>query len=250
MPQPGSATRVVNRLAYFRVDRPHHHADHLARRKELASIVPLLPHLEQQALVHLGEREDVGRVHRLGAEQVHAVDHVEEVAVGVDSRLLDARHDLADHLLARRGARLVAQAAKGRQQLRVHETLDRTKRAVLQRLAFGPIRRRPVAPAVGRFERRRESRAHGTGPLGLACLALVQDSQEEDPGQLRDVLQRAGAVRAPHDVADALDGGVHRLRGREALGVAVWAATRHQVIPLCAKPQTRTGAMFVWVIIR
>src|SRR5438046_6412016 len=55
------------------------------QRRLLPAVVPLFPHLEEQALIHLGEREDVGRVHCLSAQCVHAIEHVEEVAVGVDA---------------------------------------------------------------------------------------------------------------------------------------------------------------------
>ncbi len=32
--------------------------------------------------------------------------------------------------------------------------------------------------------------------------------EKENPGQFRDLLQIPGAIRAPHDVADGLDGSV------------------------------------------
>ena len=56
------------------------------------------------------------------------------------------------------------------------------------------IRRGPVAPAVGLFERRREGQAQGLGFLGLVGFALVEDAEEQNPGEFRDVLHGAGAV--------------------------------------------------------
>ena len=82
----GAAAGVVDRLADLRVDDPDHRPDDLARREELAAVVALLAHLEQQALVDLREREDVGRVDGLEVDLVHLVQHVEEVALGVDAR--------------------------------------------------------------------------------------------------------------------------------------------------------------------
>ena len=105
-----------------------------------------------------------------------------------------------------RGTRLLAQAAEVWQQLRIHE---------------GPRR-------ASRFERGRELGAHGLRAFSLLCFALVQDAEEEDPGQLRDVLERARAIRASHDVADTLDRSVDGLRGGEALAVAAGPRASHQ----------------------
>jgi hypothetical protein len=72
-----------------------------------------------------------------------------------------------------------------------------------------------------RFQRGPEQHAQRRGLLLLAPLVLVEDAQEEDPGQFGHVLHRAGAVAAAHDVADALDRLIHRLLGGEALAIAV-----------------------------
>ena len=52
--------------------------------------LPLLAHLEQQALVHLREREDMRVVDVARADFMHLVQHVAEVAFGVDAPALDA----------------------------------------------------------------------------------------------------------------------------------------------------------------
>src|SRR5205823_12546292 len=77
----------------------------------------------------------------------------------------------------------------------------------------------PVLPAVRGGERGREVRADRLGFLGLTLLALVEDAEEEDPGQLRDVLHRPGAVGAAQDVADGPDGRVDRLLTPHPLAV-------------------------------
>ena len=48
-----TAAGVINRFADLGVNHPHHGADDFARGKELAAVVPLLPHLEEEALVDL-----------------------------------------------------------------------------------------------------------------------------------------------------------------------------------------------------
>jgi hypothetical protein len=73
--------------------------------EELAAVVVLLAHPQQQVLVDLGKREDVGVVHRAGGDGVDGVEHVEQVAVGIDPRLLHAGHDLGDDPLAVGGVR-------------------------------------------------------------------------------------------------------------------------------------------------
>ena len=82
----------------------HHRADHLARREELAAVVVLLAHLQQQALVDLREREEVRVVDMVDADLVDLVEDVEQVGLGVDAHPLHRRHDLADDALLRRGA--------------------------------------------------------------------------------------------------------------------------------------------------
>ena len=103
-----------------------------------------------------------------------------------------------------------------RQEVGVDEAEEGVLRRVLQfdalvglPLGQGLRRRAPIAPAVGRVERGPERHAQGLGFRLLALLLLVQDAQEEYPGQLWDVLHGAGAVAAAHDVADALDRLIH-----------------------------------------
>jgi len=66
--------------------------------------------------------------------------------------------------------------------------------------------------------------ADGARLVSFDLFALIQDPREEDPGDLRHVLQRPGAVGAPRDVADLLDGGVDRLLGGELLAIGRLAA--------------------------
>jgi len=59
----------------------------------------------------------VGVVDVLAAQGIDLVEHVEHIALRVDARPLDARHDLADHLLTRRCAWPVPQAPEVWEQL-------------------------------------------------------------------------------------------------------------------------------------
>jgi hypothetical protein len=136
----------------------------------------------------------VGRIDSLTAQLVHLVEHVEEIALGIDARALDARHHLADHLLARRGAGPLPQGLEVRQQVAIDEGDEAAERAGLERLPPDPVRRRPVLPAIGRREGRRKLRAHCLGLIALTRLPLIQNAEEEDPRELRHVLKRSGAV--------------------------------------------------------
>ena len=224
----GAAARVVDRLAHPRVDHPDHRADHLAGREELAAVVVLLAHLQEQALVGLAQHEEVGLVHRLHADLVDAVQDVQQVLLRVHRDLVERADDLADHPLAGRRAGHVAQPAQVGKQRAVHEGEIGAHRRVGQLDALRPARRGPVAPAERRLQRRRERDAERRGFLRFDLLALVEDPQEEDPRQLGHVLEGARVVRAPHDVGDLLDRRVH---GRRA-GKAAGGGRGHQ-LPFC-----------------
>lgn len=47
--------------------------------------------------------------------------------------------------------------------------------------------------------------------MQFLLFAFVEDAQEKHPRQFGDVLQRARAIAAAHDVADSFDIGVERL---------------------------------------
>ena len=150
--------------------------------------LPFFAHLQQQAFVDLRQREDVRVVDRLGRQAMHLVAHVAQVLLRVDPHPLDARQDFADDFLPGRRVGPVAQALQVGQQLAVDE---------LQHLALGEhffpalaVGRSPVLPAVGRFDRRREVGPDRFGILGFVGFAFVQNPQEQNPGQFRDVLHR------------------------------------------------------------
>ena len=163
----------------------------------------------------------MGRIHVLIAQGVDAIEDVEQILLGVDARALDARHDLADHLLPWRRPRLVLEPLEIGQQLLVDEREHRPECGGAKVTPLRPVGVGPIPPAVRRLQRGREVGPDRLSLLGLALLALIEDSEEEDPRQLGDVLQRPRAVRAPHDVADRLHRGVHRLLGGKEAAVAV-----------------------------
>ena len=75
----------------------------------------------------------------------------------------------------------------------------------------------PIAPTVGLLDGWGEGDAQRFRFVGLVSFAFVQNAEEENPGEFGDVFHGAGAIRAAHDVANGLDGGVERLLGGVAL---------------------------------
>ena len=57
-------------------------------------------------------------------------------------------------------------------------------------------------PAGGQLERGHEGLATCLGLLGFDFLTLIENAQEEQPGQLWNILERSGAVAAAQDVTD------------------------------------------------
>ena len=204
----GAAARVVDRLAQLGGHGLHHGADDLPRGEELAAVVVLLPHAQQQALVGLGQQEDVSGIGGLVADAVDGVEDVEEVLLGVDADGLDGLHDLADDALARGGILPLGEIVKGGKQVVVDEGESAAQGAVLELLALGPCGGSPVLPAVGRIQRGPEGLPDGCALLGFHLLALIDEPEEEEPGEFGDVLQGGGAVGAAHDVADSVYLGV------------------------------------------
>lgn len=84
--------------------------------------------------------------------------------------------------------------------------------ASLQLAAFGSVRCGPIAPAIGRLERRGELGTPSGCGLGFALFTLIQNTQKEDPSHLLHILQSVSAVRAAHGVTDVFDGRIQRLR--------------------------------------
>lgn len=176
--------------------------------KKLPAVVALLPHLEEQALIDLGERENVRVVHARGGEFMHLVEHVAKIPLRVDARAIHTGHDFRDHLLPRAGVRLFPERLEMRDEVAIDERKESAHRALHKFLALRRVGRGPILPAVRRGERRAEVRAHGGGALRFVHLAFVEDAEEKNPRQLGDILHRARAITPPHDVADAPDGSV------------------------------------------
>ena len=205
----GAAAGVVDRLAELGGHGLDHGADDLARGEELAAVVILLPHAQEQALVGLGQQEDVSGVGGLVADAVDGVEDVEKVLLGVNADGLDGLHDLADDALARGGVLPLSEVVKGGKQVIVDEGESAAQGTVLELLALGPGGGSPVLPAVWRIQRGPEGLADGCALLGFHVFALIHKPQEEEPGELGDVLEGGGAVGAAHDVADGVYLGVY-----------------------------------------
>ena len=223
-----AATGIVHRLANPGIDYPHHGADDFTGSEKLAAVIVLLPHFEQQPFVDLGESEDVGRVNGLMAEVVNPVEDVEEVALGVDTHPLHAAHDLADHFLPHAGVGLAFQALEVRKQAAIDEGEQFAELAGFHCLAQRSIRRGPILPAIGRGQRWGKGATHSLGFFLFLGFDLVENAQEQHPGQFGNVLHRAGHVAPAHDVADGFDGLIDGLAGivRFTTG-GFWSAARH-----------------------
>src|SRR5262249_39773476 len=117
-----TTARIIDGLANLRVDNFYHCPNDLARREELAAVVSFLAHLQEQTFIHLGDCEDVGGIDIFVADLVHAIEHVEKVALGIDARSIHARHNLADDFLPRRGVWLIFQFLEMRDELAIYET--------------------------------------------------------------------------------------------------------------------------------
>ena len=199
-----AACGVVNGFAKRWLDGLDHRANHLSRGEELAAVVVLLAHAQQQPLVGLGQQEYVSRVGGFEAYVVNLVEDVQKIALRVDADAVHRFHDLADDFAARGGVRGVLQPAQMRDERLVDEGEDAAERAGLELGALAAVRRRPVAPPERRIERRRERSAHRLRFLRLQRLALVENPQKQNPRQLRYVLKRGRAVRPPHNVANGM----------------------------------------------
>lgn len=231
-----AAAGVAHRVADARVHRANHGTDQLARCVELAAVGVLLAHLQQQAFVHLGQHELVLGVGARQLERMHLVQHVGEVRFAVHPHPIDRGDDLADDLLLGRGASDVAQVAQVRQELAVDEREEGTPRAIEQfaplpalrptvgrpgRIGLVAERRGPVLPAPRRGQRRLVGKTQRLRLLALECLLFVQHSQKQDPGQLRNVAQRAADAGAAQHVANGPDGLVQGLWAGQCAGLLV-----------------------------
>ena len=210
----GAAAWVVDGLPGFRGDGLHHGTDYLARREELAAVVVLLAHPQQQPLVGLGQQEHMGRVGGLVADAVDGVHYVQEVLLGVDADRLHRLHYLADHPLPRGCAAPPGEAVEHGEQVAVDKGKGGAQCTRLQLPALGAVRGGPVPPAIGVFQGRLEGCCNGGSLFRFQFLPLVQHPQEQQPSQLGNVLQGRGTVGPPHDVANGVYFGVNGRLGR------------------------------------
>ena len=135
-----AAAGVVDGLADFWVNGFDHGANHHPWGKELAAVVALFAHFEQQPFVDLREGEDVGSVDILLADGVNFVENVEEVLFGVYAGAFDAGENFADHLLPGAGT---GQGFKG------FEVGNQIGMEEFEKLAFGSVGEFFALPALG-----------------------------------------------------------------------------------------------------
>ncbi len=140
-----------------------------------------------------------------GLDFVHLVEHVAKIALGVDPSAVHARHDFADDFLPGCGVGSVPQLLEMREQADVDEIGERRLRPFLQLLPFWGIRRGPVVPPVGRFERAAEIRPHRPGLALLHLFALIKNSEKKNPCQFGNILHGSRTIRSAQNVTDAPD---------------------------------------------
>ena len=158
-------------------------------------------------------------INMVNADFVHAVEGVVQIRFAVHAHILvGGQHDATDDALLGGDVRALVQVAQMGQQQFIDEGKQRALARLVQLLALGAMRRRPVLPAEGALQRGRKIGAQRLRLHLLARLLRVKQAQEQNPGQFWHILQRAGAVGAAHDVAHALDEGRERLRGGDGLG--------------------------------
>jgi len=249
----GSASRIVYSLPDLRRQGLDHGADHFAGREELPAVIVLVAQAEQQSFIDLGESKNMGIVDRGRTNGMDPIQHIEKVAFGIHPGPLHAGQDLADDFLPGRGVGPITQPLEIGQQLAVDETEEGSRRAVLQLAAlpadgaglsrFGLIRRRcPIVPAIRGFQRGNEFRSYSRSLFGFLDLSLIEDAQEEDPCQFGDVLQSAGAIGAPQNVADRPDSRIDRLlRGQFFTVSVVFGTAWHLEFSVEGSPQDGCG---------
>ena len=130
-----AAAWIVNRFSHNWIDCPDHNPDDLAGCEELAAVVSLLAHFEQQALVNLGEREDMRLVNRVQMNLMHHVQHVQQISLRVDASIFYVREYLADHFLPWRGIGHVSQALQARDQVAIYKALEGAERPAKLKLS-------------------------------------------------------------------------------------------------------------------
>ena len=146
----GSTAGVVDGFTDPRGEDLDDDTGHHPGGEELAAVIVLLPHLQQQALIDLRQGEDVGLIDPVLAQRIDLVEHVAEIALGVDPRPLHPAHDLADELLPDRRPRLLFQGLQVRDEVLIDEAEKRALRRLFQFRPFRTAWCPPIAPAVGR----------------------------------------------------------------------------------------------------
>ena len=214
----GTAAGVVDGLADFWVNGFDHGANHHPWGKELAAVVALFAHFEQQPFVHLGEGKDMGGVNVLLADGVNFVENVEEVLFGIDAGAFDAGEYFANHFLPGGSTGKVFESFEVGNQVGMEELKELALGSVGEFLAFpalgeaidvlervGVVGGGPFAPAVGKAQGGGKGLPHGFEFVLFAGFEFVENAEEQDPGEFGDVLKGTGTVGATHDVADGFD---------------------------------------------
>ena len=203
----GAAGRIENHFAELRIDDFDHEADDGTRGVELAGVAGGVAHLFEHGLVEMAEGVDL-----VAAGEVDVVDFVDHVAeqIAVDHAVDRAFEDGGDDVapVAAVGA---LQAAQIGEQARPFGAVRTDGFFVIhegdQLVAGDSFRlRRPIAPAIRRFESRTKALAAHLGFLFANLLHVVEEFEKHDPGEHRQAVQVAvEPFVLAHDVAAGLD---------------------------------------------
>ena len=220
-----AAGRIENDFAELGIDDFYHEAYYRTRRVEFARIAGGITHLFQHGLVEMTEGVDLVTAGKVNVRNF--VDHVAQ-QVSIDHPVDRALEDRRDHVapVAAIGTLQAAQiseqagtfaAVRPGRFFVVHETDQLITRDAVR---F----RRPVAPAIRRFERGTKTLTRHLRFLLGDLLHVVQEFKKHDPREHRQPVEIAvEPLVLAHNIAAGLHDGGKPLCGGERLCVLLCA---------------------------
>jgi hypothetical protein len=188
----GATRRIEHRLTEARINDLHHEANDRARRVYLAGIARRIAHLAEHGFV-----ERAKRVKLAAGSEMDAGDLVDDVAqqVAADHAILHAAKHGGDHIPAI-VAVVAGEPAQVAEQPRALRAIGPRRLFVVdeseQFIAGDALRiRRPIPPAVRRFERRLKLLSRQLRLLLALQFEVIEKLQKHDPSQQRQPVKVA-----------------------------------------------------------